>query len=223
MVFPLRRARGQRFRLITLTREPTLTSDSLAEPPERMIGDPRLRQRSPGTQRIQERYGVTTSRASQIRARPPAATPDGPVLRPLPASLEKVERCSARFINFRPHRHSLEYYPENFPRDAPTSLRHHPPGHFEMASVESLRFPWIPLLIMVAAAQPSAPTPPHQQNVDASPQEVKKVTPGAPFKPSQSVACRCRLALVNTVGVMRDLTYRVTPAEQGNPYRSPQG
>ncbi len=54
----------------------------------------------------------------------------------------------------------------------------------------------------LAAAQPSAPTPP-QQDVTPSPQEVKKVTPGAPFKPSQVLHVDVDLALVNTVGVMR--------------------
>jgi len=69
--------------------------------------------------------------------------------------------------------------------------------------VGSSSFPWPSSTHHgLAAAQPSAPTPP-QQDVTPSPQEVKKVTPGAPFKPSQVLHVDVDLALVNTVGVMR--------------------
>ena len=50
----------------------------------------------------------------------------------------------------------------------------------------------------LAAAQPSAPTP-AQQDATPRPQEVKKLTPGALFKPSQVLHVDVDLALVNAV------------------------
>jgi Ca-activated chloride channel family protein len=50
----------------------------------------------------------------------------------------------------------------------------------------------------LAAAQPFAPTP-AQQDATPRPQEIKKVTPGALFKPSQVLHVDVDLALVNVV------------------------
>ena len=50
----------------------------------------------------------------------------------------------------------------------------------------------------LAAAHPSAPTP-AQQDATPRPQEIKKVTPGALFKPSQVLHVDVDLALVNVV------------------------
>src|SRR5467141_4716009 len=66
--------------------EPTLDQRFLAEAPERMIGD-RAYDSDPLDQRIQERYGVQTHRASQIRARR-SGDAGRPGSAPLPASLE---------------------------------------------------------------------------------------------------------------------------------------
>jgi hypothetical protein len=66
--------------------EPTLDQRFLVQAPKRMIGD-RAYDSDPLDQRIQERYGVATHRAPQIRARCSGHT-GRPRAAPLPTSLE---------------------------------------------------------------------------------------------------------------------------------------